>query len=172
MDDDPEARSRALAALDMAVLHQGSLYTVTAPAALFVAAILDHPMGRAEQAGNFPWDEESPRSLRAALLAWLAQVAESAAYGEDPERDRANWDWEPWRDATRGERDPDELAALAACRAIRPALYDSVEPHLSALDPHVREAALGAAVPLLSSPLLVDQAPGWIDGSERAWQER
>ncbi|MGW7134336.1 hypothetical protein ACWGIA_39185 [Streptomyces bobili] len=40
MNEDPEVRSEALAALDMGVLHQSSLYTVTAPAALFVAAIL------------------------------------------------------------------------------------------------------------------------------------
>ncbi|MFJ3927709.1 hypothetical protein [Streptomyces sp. NPDC090022] len=55
-----------MAALDMGVLHQGSLYTVTAPAALFVAAILDHPVGLAEHEGHFPWDDGPPRSLRAA----------------------------------------------------------------------------------------------------------
>ncbi|MFJ2774305.1 hypothetical protein [Streptomyces sp. NPDC087300] len=159
VDEDPEARSQALAALDMAVLHQGSLYTVTAPAALFVAAILEHPVGLAEHEGYFPWDEGPARSLRSALLSWLGQLAESAAYGGNPERDRVKWDWEPWHDETRGERDPEELAALSACRAIRPALYDAVEPHLSAPDPHDREAALGAAVPLLSAPKLADRAP-------------
>ncbi|MFG2946470.1 hypothetical protein [Streptomyces adustus] len=61
VDEDAEARSEALAALDLAVLHQGSLYTVTAPAALFVAAILDHPLGVAEHDGHFPWDGGPPR---------------------------------------------------------------------------------------------------------------
>ncbi|MFR9793855.1 HEAT repeat domain-containing protein [Streptomyces sp. MB22_4] len=157
--EDPAARSEALAALDMAVLHQGSLHTVTAPVALFVAAILDHPMGLAEHEGYFPWDGGPPRTLRAALLTWLGRVAESAAYGEDPARDRTDWQWEPWHDATRRERDPDELAALHACWDIRPTLYHAVEPFLSSPDPQVREAALGAAVPLLSASGLTDLVP-------------
>ncbi|MFI6876232.1 HEAT repeat domain-containing protein [Streptomyces sp. NPDC050400] len=159
VDEDPEARSASLAALDMGVLHQGTLYTVTAPAALFVAAILDHPVGSAEHEGHFPWDDGPPRSLRAALLVWLGQVADSAAYGEDPARDRTDWQWEPWRDATQREHDPDDAAALHACRAIRPTLYEAVEPFLVSPDPHVREAALGAALPLLYAPELADRAP-------------
>ncbi|WP_244335974.1 hypothetical protein [Streptomyces seoulensis] len=144
-----------MAALDMGVLHQGSLYTVTAPAALFVAAILDHPVGLAEHEEHFPWDDGPPRSL----LAWLGQVAESAAHGEDPVRDRTDWQWAPWHDEGRREHDPDERAALHACREIRPTLYDAVEPFLSSLDTHVREVALGAAVPLLSAPELADRVP-------------
>ncbi|MFF3217028.1 HEAT repeat domain-containing protein [Streptomyces sp. NPDC002886] len=159
VDEDPEIRSEALAALDMGVLHQGSLYTVTAPAALFVAAILDHPVGLAEHEGHFPWDGGPPRTLRAALLVWLGQVAESAAYGEDPLRDRSNWGWKPWHDETCREQDPDGLAALHACRKIRPTLYDAVEPFLSSPDPHVREAAVGAAVPLLRAPGMADRVP-------------
>ncbi|MET7647914.1 hypothetical protein ABZS83_30635 [Streptomyces sp. NPDC005426] len=41
VDDEARVRAEALSALDTGVLHQGSLYTVTAPAALFLAAILD-----------------------------------------------------------------------------------------------------------------------------------
>ncbi|WP_329127465.1 HEAT repeat domain-containing protein [Streptomyces sp. NBC_01465] len=159
VDEDPEVRSEALAALDMGVLHQGSLYSVTAPAALFVAAILDHPVSLTEHEGHFPCDDGPPRSLRAALLVWLGQVAESAAYGEDPVRDRTNWQWEPWHDETRREYAPDELAALYACRETRPTLYDAVEPFLSSPDAHVREAALGAALPLLLAPELADRVP-------------
>ncbi|KMO93462.1 hypothetical protein ACS04_34830 [Streptomyces roseus] len=159
VDEDPEVRSEALAALDMAVLHQGSLYTVTAPAVLFVAAILDHRVALAEHEGHFPWDDGPSRTLRAALLVWLGQVAESAAYGEDLVRERTDWQWEPWHDRARHEHDPDELAALHACREIRPALYDAVEPFLSSPDAHVREAALGAAVPLLTAPELADRVP-------------
>lgn len=159
VDEDPEVRSGALAALDMAVLHQGSLYTVTAPAALFVAAVLDHRVGLAEHEGHLPWDDGPPRSLRAALLDWLGRVAESAAYGEDVVRDRTDWQWAPWHDETRREHDPGELAALHACREIRPVLYDAVEPFLSSPDPHVRQAALGAAVPLLRAPELADRVP-------------
>ncbi|WP_241965789.1 hypothetical protein [Streptomyces sp. 111WW2] len=159
LDKDAGVRSEALAVLDMGVLHQGSLYTVTAPAALFVAAILDHPLCLAEHEGHLPWDDGPPRSLRAALLDWLGQVAESAAYGEDPARDRANWEWQPWHEDTRGKRDPDELAALQACRDIRPALYDAVEPFLSSCDPHIYASALGVALPLLSAPALADRVP-------------
>ncbi len=159
VDGDAEVRSEALAALDMGVLHQGSPYTVTAPVALFVAAILDHPMGLAEHEGHFPWDGGPPRSLRAALLVWLGQVAESAAYGEDLVRDRTDWQWAPWHDETRREQDPEELAALHACREVRPTLYNAVEPFLSSPDAHVREAARGAAVPLLSAPGLADRVP-------------
>ncbi|MFF3728507.1 HEAT repeat domain-containing protein [Streptomyces erythrochromogenes] len=158
VDEDPEVRSEALAALDTGVLHQGSLYTVTAPAALFVAAILDHPIGLAEHEGHFPWDDGPPRSLRAALLVWLGQVAESAAYGEDPARDRTDWLWEP-RHETQGAHGPDELAALRTCRSIRPSLYDAVEPFLTSPDAHVREAALRAAVPLLLAPKLTNRVP-------------
>ncbi|MFD5721639.1 HEAT repeat domain-containing protein [Streptomyces sp. NPDC127036] len=146
--------------LDMAVLHQGSLYTATAPAELFVAAILDHPLGLAEHKGYFPWDDGPARSLRIDLLAWLGQLAESAAYGENPLLDRTHWQWEPWHEETPRERDRDELAALQACRDVRPAIAGAVEPFLSSPDPNVREAAVGAAVPLLSAPGLTDRALG------------
>ncbi|MEU1529794.1 hypothetical protein [Streptomyces fagopyri] len=157
MDEDPEVRAEAVGALDMAALHQGSLYTVTAPAALYVAAILDHPMGLAEHEGYFPWDDGPSRSLRIDLLAWLGQMAESAAYGENPVRDRTHWQWEPWHEETPRDHDPEELRALQACRDIRPAIADAVEPFLSSPDPRVREAALGAAAPLLSAPGLTDR---------------
>ncbi|MEU6311940.1 hypothetical protein [Streptomyces sp. NPDC047014] len=159
VDEEPEVRAEALAALDMAVLHQGSVYSVTAPAALCVAAILDHPMGLSEHDGYFPWDDGPPRSLRAALLAWLGQVAESAAYGEDPVRDRHDWQWEPWHEGEHGEATADEIAALRACRDVRPALYEAAEPYLSSPDPHVREAAVGVVVSLLRAPGLAGRVP-------------
>lgn len=159
VDEDPEVRSEALAVLDTDVLHEGSLYSVTAPAALFVAALLDHPVGLAEHEGHLPWDSGPPRSLRFALLGWLGQVAESAAYGEDPARARSRWDWEPWQDGVRGEHDPDDVAALQACLQIRPTLFEAVEPLLSDPDPSVFEAAIGAVLPLLSAPVLADRIP-------------
>ncbi|MDQ0982882.1 hypothetical protein [Streptomyces sp. V2I9] len=159
LDEDPEVRSGALAALDMSVLHQGTLCAVTAPVTLFIAAILDHPLGRAVHEGHFPWDDGPPRSLRAALLAWLAYVATAAAYGEAPVPDRSDWRWAPWDDGTPRERTPEERAALDACRTVRPALYEAVEPHLSSPDPHVCDAAVGAALPLLSAPGLGDRIP-------------
>ncbi|MFJ6883918.1 HEAT repeat domain-containing protein [Streptomyces californicus] len=159
VDEDAEVRAEALAALDMGVLHQGSVYSVTAPAALFVAAIIDHPLGLTEHEGHLPWDDTPPRTLRAALLGRLGQVAEAAGYGEDPARDRADVAWQPWDENREDERDLDELAALQACRDIRPALYDAVEPFLSSPDPHICEAAIGAAVPLLRAPALADRIP-------------
>ncbi|MDQ1034324.1 hypothetical protein QFZ75_000740 [Streptomyces sp. V3I8] len=86
-------------------------------------------------------------------------MAESAAYGEDPARDRTDWQWEPRHGETRREYAPDELAAPHACRDVRLTLDDAVEPFLTSSDAHVREAAPGAAVPLLRAPGLADRVP-------------
>ncbi|WP_406054328.1 hypothetical protein OG462_03535 [Streptomyces sp. NBC_01077] len=43
LDEDPEVQAGALGLLDMSVLHQESLYSATAPAALYVAAVLNGP---------------------------------------------------------------------------------------------------------------------------------
>lgn len=141
LDEDPEVRANALGQLDMSVLHQGSLYSATPPAALFVAAILRHPRTLTEHESAYPWDNRR-RPFRAALLEWLGQMAESAAH-EEP------------GDGGEG----DERDVIESCRAIRPAIYSAVAPYLDDPLPAVREAAVGAAVRLLRAPELAGHRP-------------
>lgn len=78
LDEDPEVQAGALDMLDMSVLHQQSLYSATAPAALYVAAVLNDPRTMTIHDNYAAWDER-PRPLRAALLEWLGMIADSAA---------------------------------------------------------------------------------------------
>ncbi|OPG02751.1 hypothetical protein B1R27_31250 [Streptomyces sp. GKU 895] len=151
LNEDPEAQAEALGMLDMSVLHQGSLYTSTAPAALFVAAILTDPRTSAEHESFFPWDDRT-RPLRAALLDWLGNIADSASYGEDPGSE------DEYAAEDDGE-DDDEREAIQACRSIRRELYDAVAPFLDDPHPDTREAALGAVTLLLKAPDLSELVP-------------
>ncbi|MER5642779.1 hypothetical protein ABT095_38315 [Kitasatospora sp. NPDC002227] len=137
----------------MSVLHQGSLYSATAPAALYIAGILPHPRTLAVHESFFPWDDRR-RPLRAALLEWLGQFAESAAWEETPA--------DP-QDAD----DADALEAVLACRAVRPEIFDAVAPYLDDQDDTVREAALGAVTHLLAADDLADRIPAAADRLER-----
>lgn len=132
--EEPEVQAEALGMLDMSVLHQESLYSATAPAALFIAAILDDPRTLARHESYFPWEDRA-RPLRAALLEWLGRVADSAAYGE-----------------TTGANDGNDPGATDAVRAVRGLICNAVTAHLIAPDPAVREAALGATTALLQAP--------------------
>ncbi|MEV6813131.1 hypothetical protein [Micromonospora sp. NPDC051296] len=134
----------ALAYLDGAVLHQGTIYSATAPAALFVAGILDDPRTLVPCESALPWDERE-RPLRAALLEWLGNVAESATYDDPEPDDDETDDWE------------DYAQAVEACRAIRPDLYARVAPFLDHTEPTVRQAAVGAVTDLLLAPELAEQ---------------
>lgn len=113
---------------------------------------LAHPQALAEHESFFPWDDRT-RPLRAALLEWLGQVADSASYGETPgsegEYEEEEYDGE----------DEDELEAIHTCRSIRPELYDAVEPFLDDPHPDTREAALGAVTLLLKAPDLAELVP-------------
>ncbi|TRO59810.1 HEAT repeat domain-containing protein [Streptomyces sp. IB201691-2A2] len=142
LDEDPEVQAGALGTLDMSVLHQESLYSATPPAALYVAAILDDPRTLAQHENYFPWDDR-PRPLRAALLEWLGQIADSAAYGE-----------------TTGADDGNDPGVSDAVRAVRGTLHTAVSAHLSAPDPTVRAAALAAASALLQAPDLAGRITG------------
>ncbi|MGW6396489.1 HEAT repeat domain-containing protein [Streptomyces sp. NPDC055103] len=141
LDEDPEAQAGALDMLDMSVLHQESLYSATARAALYVAAVLNDPRTMTIH-DNYAAGDGSPRPLRAALLEWLGMIADSAAYGE-----------------TTGEDDGNDPRDTEAVRAVRGLIYDAVLPHLRATDPTVREAALGATSALLQSPGLANRIP-------------
>ncbi|MET9519506.1 HEAT repeat domain-containing protein [Streptomyces sp. NPDC002994] len=142
LDEDPEVQAGALGLLDMSVLHQESLYSATAPAALYVAAVLNDPRTLAGHENYSTWDDR-PRPLRAALLEWLGQVADSAAYSE-----------------TTGEDDGNDPGVTDAVRAVRATIHDAVSLHLLAPDPTVREAALSATTALLQSPKLAGRISG------------
>ena len=127
LSDDPEARADAVAFLDGAVLHQGSIYSVTAPAATYVAGILSDPRAGVPTGNALPWDDRV-RPLRAALLDWLGRLAESA--NADATED------------VNGDSDDEEQAAIQACRVLGPDLYRLVVPFVADADESVREAAL------------------------------
>jgi hypothetical protein len=77
--DDLEARSRAVAYLDAAMLHQGTVYSATAPFIKIVAGLVADPRTAAPVADILPWDP-GPRPLRAALLDYLALFAQACRF--------------------------------------------------------------------------------------------
>ncbi|MEE2040949.1 hypothetical protein Q8791_27380 [Nocardiopsis sp. CT-R113] len=157
---DPGERRRALGYLYGAILHQGTVYSATVPAALFVAGILGSPALDApavEGGGTTPF--------RHTLLRFLADAAEAAedalhhavpeaqappepspadldrvyaALGSDDE-DEALHVWEePVMEALMNRVGPD-------MRAAAPALYEAVHPLLTHADPGTRMRAVEAA---------------------------
>ncbi|MFF5790206.1 HEAT repeat domain-containing protein [Streptomyces sp. NPDC012693] len=142
LDEDPEVQAGALGLLDMSVLHQESLYSATAPAALYVAAVLNDPRTLASHE-NYSTCDDRPRPLRAALLEWLGQIADAVAYGE-----------------TIDEQDGNDPGVSDAVRAVRGTILDAVAPHLLDPAPAVREAALNATIALLQSPELTGRISG------------
>jgi hypothetical protein len=146
LSEDPERCGDALGYLDAVLLHQGSIYSATAPSAEFVAGILDDPRTLVRCESALPWDERS-RPLRAALLEWLGSVADSAGWGESSEADVSAVDAE----------EEDELQAVQACRAIRDDLYTAVEVFLDDPDASVRQSAIGAVTHLLQAPELAQR---------------
>jgi hypothetical protein len=131
LSGDPEVAGDVLGVLDAAVLHQGTIYSCTAPVALFVAGVLTDERTGVACESSLPWDDRV-RPLRAALLEWLGEVGDSAAYSGNA------------RDAVR------------ACRAIRPQLYRAVAPFVWDPVASVRTEALGAAGTLLLADDLAD----------------
>jgi hypothetical protein len=72
--DDSQAQSRAVGYLDAAMLHQGSVFSATAPFIRLVAAVLADPATAVTVEDILPWDPD-PRPLRAALLDYLREFA-------------------------------------------------------------------------------------------------
>ncbi|WP_327001955.1 hypothetical protein OHA72_43565 [Dactylosporangium sp. NBC_01737] len=130
LSGDADLAGGALADLDAGVLHQGTIYSCTAPVALFVAAVLGDARTELPCQTALPWDDRV-RPLRAALLEWLGDVGDSTAYSD-------------------GIPDPDE--AEQACQAIRAELYRAVAPFIWNPVASVRIAALRAAGHLLRAP--------------------
>ncbi len=134
LSGDADLAGGALADLDAGVLHQGTIYSCTAPVALFVAAVLGDARADLPCETALPWDDRV-RPLRAALLEWLGDVGDSTAYCD-------------------GIPDPDD--AERACQAIRAELFRAVAPFIWNPDPAVRIAALRAAGHLLRAPDLTE----------------
>ncbi|MGV9304017.1 hypothetical protein ACWDLG_11655 [Nonomuraea sp. NPDC003727] len=178
LSEDAERCGAALGYLDAAVLHQGTLYPATAPAALFVAAILDDPRTLIPCESALPWDDRE-RPLRAALLEWLGSVAESASYWDDEldddededededggddageiadeDEDDEDDDEDAGADDEGGEGADGEIRAAEACQAIRRDLYVAVLPFLDDPDDAVRRAAFGAMGHLMLAPELTE----------------
>ncbi|MFF1949834.1 hypothetical protein [Kitasatospora herbaricolor] len=136
LDDDVDRRVRAVRELYGLVLHQDTIYGATAPAARYVAAILDDPRTRAEA----QWERGvGTGPLRAKLLDWLGRFAETAAY--------------PPHDGPGQDED------IVASQAARLAVHADVAAFFDDPDPRVREAALAAAAPLMADPELAHHIP-------------
>jgi hypothetical protein len=137
--EDAELCGSAIAYLDSAVLHQDTIYSATAPAALVAAAILDDARTLFVCDTTLPWDDRE-RPVRAALLEWLGRVAAAAAWGER-------------------EPNAENARAVDACRAIRADVHACVAPFLDDADATVRQAATDAATHLLQAPELASLRP-------------
>lgn len=165
LDGDAEGRTRALGHLYGALVHQGTVYPATVPAALFVAGILGRPALDAPTAHAF--GDAAPAPLRRVLLGFLTDAAEGALPGATGEAATAGPPAPAELDrvyAALGSDDEDEAVQVweepvvdalmrGACddmRAAAPALYASVHPCLTHADPGTRmravEAATAAAV--------------------------
>ena len=94
--DDLQAMSNAVGYLDAAMLHQGSVFSATAPFIRIVAGLLADPRTAVFVADILPWDPE-PRPLRVALLDYLAMFAEFCRLGT-AEEDLARVAYPPGRD--------------------------------------------------------------------------
>ncbi|WP_214325299.1 hypothetical protein [Nonomuraea sediminis] len=134
----PEAQAGAVDHLNDPVHHQNSLYSATAPAALYVAVILSDPRTDTLVPGG---EEVQWHPLRQALLDWLGSIADEV--GIDAE---ATW--------LRSGFSPEESPEFTAVRVIRPALFQTVSAFFQDANPIVREAAIAAAIPLLDAPEL------------------
>ncbi|PKV82661.1 hypothetical protein [Streptomyces sp. TLI_146] len=133
LDADQRVRTQALDHLHHVVHHQNTLYDATVPAALYVAAILTDPRT------SLPVDKEphdAPGPLRAALLGWLGSVADAASDEAAASSRRCGFP-------------PEDYPPFVQTCLLRPLLYRAVAAFFDAPDPHVREAAIDACIPLL-----------------------
>jgi hypothetical protein len=73
-NEDPEVSARALHHLER-VNHQNTIYSVTAPVALYLAGILSDPRTATTINARYPTWRTQYRCLRAVLLDWLGDMA-------------------------------------------------------------------------------------------------
>ncbi|MGW4380442.1 hypothetical protein [Kitasatospora sp. NPDC004531] len=141
IDPDPAVRAAATEDALSEVTHQNSIYEATAPVALYIAAILNHPDIAVDHLGH---DASGPphRPTLVRLLEWLSDTA----YDADDEI------------VSIGEhRAPgflDDYWEMRAFRDLRPTIFHAVHPLLDHDNADVRNAALVAAIPLAEHPVL------------------
>ncbi|WP_405899400.1 hypothetical protein OG242_19650 [Streptomyces sp. NBC_00727] len=123
-----------------ALLNDGVVYSATAPAFRYVAALLGDRESRA--ALTPAWDE-GKFPLRGKLLSWLAEVA----FDVSAEREQCIREWGEYSST---EQFPDFLKI----RSIYPEAFPGVVTYFDDSDPRVVEAAVVAAIRLLESPAL------------------
>ena len=125
------------------LFHQGSLYSATPAAALYVASILGDPASRNYLA---PAWEQGKRPLRSNLLEWLAELAYSVSHSSEMQIKTA-FKYSPM----------ERIPLFGEVRGIRPAIFEGVSFCIADSNPDVKEAALLAAVHLLDDPALASQ---------------
>ncbi|WP_188309888.1 hypothetical protein [Streptomyces sp. CBMA123] len=137
---------QALNALEP-VQHQNTIYEATAPVALCVAAVLarraEHHRGAADR-------------VCALLLGWLASVA----YDSDDACVAAHQRYSE-EDFLEG------YPPMVAVRALRPVLFQAVEPFLDDRDTVVAEEALCAALVFAEHPGLAERRDSLADRARR-----
>jgi len=155
INPDPAVRAAATDNALREVTHQNTIYEATVPVALYVAAILNHPVIAADDFGhNADTPPHGPTLVR--LLTWLGNTA----YDADDEC------------VTIGERHVgkgflDEDREMRAFRDLRPAIFSAVRPLLSHDNADVRDAALVAAIPLAEHPVLTAHRADLVDHAVR-----
>jgi hypothetical protein len=106
-----------------------------------------------------------PGCLRAELLAWIATVAEAVSDRDDAISTRHGFPL---------SEDPPSVAI----REIRPQLYEAAIAYAHDADPHVRETAIAACIPLLDDPRLLHYRGTLVPllqkvlGKSELWQHR
>jgi len=153
LDEDAGGREAALDHLWSAVIHQGTPWTVTGPAACVIVGLLaDERIDR----GEMP--------LRAPLLQFLVSVAEAgeqtgrsveelermAVYNSDPVK---TWD-EAFENDDDAACNAFYARSILGCMEVAPLLLETMEHDLRSPDPRVRSyAAMGASTLAKASSL-------------------
>ncbi|MEU6347308.1 hypothetical protein ABZ883_40975 [Streptomyces sp. NPDC046977] len=137
LEPDPKVQVTALSELGELVNHQNTIYEATAPAVMYVAAILTHPAAMTLR----PY-RDIP--IRAALLGWLASTFQDAS------------DEIVGFIEQRFPGFPAPGTIVAAFRDLRPMLYQAVAPFLQDSHENVREAAVVTALILVEHPALAE----------------
>ncbi|WP_330248047.1 MULTISPECIES: hypothetical protein [unclassified Streptomyces] len=138
LDPDPGVRLAAANDAFRTVNDQNTIYEAAVPVALYVAAILNHPVIATGYA--------DPPLHRPTLVTLLDGLSDTA-YDADDQRVAIG-------ERHFGEGFLDDYWEMRAFRDLRPALFSAIHPLLSHESVDIRDAALTAAVPLVEHPAL------------------
>ncbi|MFF3784358.1 hypothetical protein [Streptomyces sp. NPDC001933] len=154
---EPNPSIRAPAAEDTlgAVTHQNTIYEATVPVALYVAAILNHPI---TAAANTPTRPTSNCATPPARRYWTG----SAAPPTTPMTSAS-----PWANAISVKAFLDACPDMRAFRDLRPLIYSAVQSFLTDDNAKVRDAALVAAIPLAEHHALTEHRNELADHARR-----